>query len=643
VKTSNITLNTAYQDLVAVMKECKDSSCTTFTSTAPACSVDSFSVRPQSVTATTATINAAASGSPAVAAGNPFTITATVPGVGTQPSGYNGTLRIDTSGMTAGIDTATEGAAAWTPNLGVLVATPATAYSNTFPAATPDSPSAGQATSAGQFTYSEVGSFSLPAYSIYDGVMTSTDCPGAGNDANCDARRIATTWTAVDSVSTKGDCNDNSFSNTIDSTGRYGCNFGYGAAISSIGRFTPHHYLVGNPVITPRSDVSSCSSLTPFTYMSEPFGIAFSLEAVNASNGVTKNYQGNYVKFNSMGTLAPWTAASNNSTGTMGLAMSASNYIPPGGSVGCSVFFSSAGVTSYSCPSGTTPASTTNVSIGFPSSPSRVVMAQSPSSVPSMLWGSTATSLSTPQGNPGVGLFTANVELLRTSTGTSTNPIPTPDGPFYTLSVGIDPIDMDGNATIGTYSGTNASVGLNLVTNNGPLAPAPDRVSLGTTAEKFGMLKIQNAYGSSLVPLPVSLQMQYWNGTMFLTNAQTSTNTTYDSCTTISGSSVGLTFQGMSACSTYLPVTTTINNGTAIMMLSAPKQVGTVTMTDLVNSTNGSACVGSNTGGPATGINAPYLQGNWSNPANYGANPTGKASFGVFSGSPAVIYTRESY
>lgn len=622
VKTSPITLNTAYSDLVAVMKECTSSACTSFTSTPAACSVDSFSVRPTTVSVTSSVTNATASGSPAVAAGNPFTLTATVTGVSGQPSGYNGTLRINSSGLTANIDSASE-ASPWTPTRGALAA-----YSNStasFPAATPDSPAVGQAASSGQFTYSEVGSFSLPAYAVYDGVTTSVDCPGG--DALCDPMRKALTWTAVDSISTKGDCNANSFSNTIDSSGKYGCNFGYGSAISNIGRFTPHHYLLAASSITPRSDISCTSTLTPFSYMSEPFGISFSLEAVNASGGITQNYQGNYVKFNSMSSTAPWTAATPGTTGTMGLAMAASNYTPVGGSSACSVFFSAAGLTSYSCPSGPPPASTTNAG------GSRVAVSTTPA-LPTMLWGSSGSPGA--QGTPGIGLFTANVELLRTSAG--------PDGPFNTLGVGIDAVDTDSIATAGTTSAT----GFNLVTNNGPLSPTPDRVSLGNTATKFGRLKIQNAYGSALVPLPVPVQVQYWNGSTFLTNAQTATNTTYDSCTPISGASMQLTFQGnLAACNTYVPTTTTVNNGSALVVLPAPSghQTGTMTMTDLLAApSSGVACNGSNTSSAATYVNAPYLQGNWgSNPGNYNVNPNARATFGIYSGSPAVIYTRESY
>ncbi|MBV8634784.1 MAG: hypothetical protein JO002_09870, partial [Burkholderiaceae bacterium] len=108
---------------------------------------------------------------------------------------------------------------------------------------------------------------------------------------------------------------------------------------------------------------------------------------------------------------------------------------------------------------------------------------------------------------------------------------------------------------------------------------------------------------------------------------------------------VGLTFQGnLSACNTYLPTTTTISNGKALMVLPAPHQTGSMTMTDLLTTpSSGTSCSGSTTPGTASGINAPYLQWNGGSGSNYNINPSGRVTFGVYSGNPAVIYTRESY
>jgi MSHA biogenesis protein MshQ len=189
-----------------------------------------------------------------------------------------------------------------------------------------------------------------------------------------------------------------------------------------------------------------------------------------------------------------------------------------------------------------------------------------------------------------------------------------------------------------------------LATNTSQTAPTADRVPFSnTTAVKFGMLKIQSAYGSAAVSLPIPVQVMYWNGSTFLLNANPTggTNYTYDSCTTVSGSSISDTFTGsLSACSTYVPATTSITNGQGIMLLPAPKAAGSMTMTDLLTTTSssGTSCSGSTTPGTASGINGSYLQGNGgASNTNFTINPSGRATFGVYSGNPAVIYTRESY
>ncbi len=637
--TSAFTLNTAYPDLVAVMKECTSSACTSFTSTAPACSADSFSVRPTGVTSVVSNAtNANATGSPVFAAGSGgFTLTAVTAGVTGQPSGYTGLLRVNNAAVQGVLDAGES--SPWTPTAGAVAASPAN-QNITFPAATSGT---GSASSNGTFTYGEVGAFLLPGYSptdstnyktvrgVYDGVTSATDCPsGSVSVGQCDTLRL-TTWTGVDSVSTKNDCNIDSYSNTIDANGKYGCNFGNIVNTATIGRFSPDHYvLAASPAaaITPRSDMSSAcevalktsdASFVPFSYMSEPFDIKFTLDAVNASGGITRNYQGNYVKFSSMNTVAPWTATTPGSTGTMGLAMAATNATQPGytnSATTCSVFFSSTGVTSYSCPS------VTILPVANGGVP-RVVALTTPT-VPSMSW-----SIGT--GNGGVGSFEANVSLMRLTAG--------PDGPFNTLGVGILPTDTDSITT----------TGLNLVTNNGPASPSVDRVSLGTTAVKFGMLKLLNSFGSAASSLPIQAQMLYWNGAAFAVNSKSTgvvPNLSYDSCTAINGSNIGMTFQGnIAACNTYVPTTTTISNGQANLILPAPGQSGSITMTDLAStsSPSGTACSGSTTRSTATGINATYLQGNWNGSSTYTVNPSALATFGVYSGVPQVIYIRESY
>jgi hypothetical protein len=50
-----------------------------------------------------------------------------------------------------------------------------------------------------------------------------------------------------------------------------------------------------------------------------------------------------------------------------------------------------------------------------------------------------------------------------------------------------------------------------------------------STEARFGRLRLGNATGSELLDLPLAIDLQYWSGNGFATNAA-------DSCTTQSGS-----------------------------------------------------------------------------------------------------------
>lgn len=278
-QSGNFTLNTAYKNLVAIIS---DGSVT-------ACSTDAFSVRPTgiaSVVSANAT-NTTTGGTPTFKAGNtPFSLTATVNGVAGNANGYTGVLKINNNTVVA-----------------VSPATVAGAVTGTFPAAVSATP---MATATGNaFTYSEVGAFQLPGYdpagnttsyrAVYDGVATAQECTAAGlTTAQCNTL-LAATWTGVDSISTKGDCLLDSYANTKDASGKYGCNFGNVATAGAFGRFVPDHFVVTGATLQNRSELS-CASSPSFTYMDEPMLLSMTLTAQNASNATTVNYAGALAK-----------------------------------------------------------------------------------------------------------------------------------------------------------------------------------------------------------------------------------------------------------------------------------------------------------------------------------------------------------
>ena len=274
-QSAGFTVNSAYQKLVAVISD----------GTTTGCSTDAFSVRPQSVASVTSS-NATyttTTGTPILAAGSGnFSLTATTAGVAGNPSNYTGVLKFNkTLVATVALPSAVTGT-----------------LTGTFPAATSATPSSTATGTA--FTYSEVGGFTMPVNSVYDGVVTAVDCAGM-TTAQCDTLK-ASTWTGVDGISTKGDCNADSFSNAKDASGKYGCNFGNPAAAGPFGRFVPDHfdtvvqYDTVSKIFMPCPAGLTCPASgdlangNGFVYSGQPF--TTQVTARNAAGAPTLNYNG---------------------------------------------------------------------------------------------------------------------------------------------------------------------------------------------------------------------------------------------------------------------------------------------------------------------------------------------------------------
>jgi MSHA biogenesis protein MshQ len=316
--SADFTLNSSYKNLISVIKECTTAACTAFTATAPACSVDSFSVRPTSIATLVSSnaTNATSSGNPIFKAGSGnFTLTATTTGVAGSPSGYTGVLKINNTAVQA------IGAAG---NVAGKIAP------TTFPAATS---ATGSSTASGTtFTYSEVGAFRLAGYvpgtagqdtlprGVYDGVDTASECTAPGlTGPLCDALRTAS-WTGVDSISTKSDCILDSYSN-VKVGGKYGCSFGNVASTATIGRFVPDHFdtFVTGGTACPTALTCPCAigAICPPT-VSNGFvysGQAFTTNVIarNAAGATTTNYD-SARGYSKAATLSAWDATGSTTT-----------------------------------------------------------------------------------------------------------------------------------------------------------------------------------------------------------------------------------------------------------------------------------------------------------------------------------------
>lgn len=179
----------------------------------------------------------------------------------------------------------------------------------------------------------------------------------------------------------------------------------------------------------------------------------------------------------------------------------------------------------------------------------------------------------------------------------------TPDGAYDQFNLNFSVADPD---SIG-FSGSSVSA---------------------NTKIRYGRLKMQNAYGSELLSLPVALEAQYWNGSSYSRNQQ-------DSCTVVAASSIAMVFdahKNLSACETQLSLISTLSNGKTTINLSKPGagNNGSVDLSINLNAASGSTC-NSATASSANSAALPW----------FGVNPTSRATFGIY--KTPVIYMRENF
>ncbi len=167
-------------------------------------------------------------------------------------------------------------------------------------------------------------------------------------------------------------------------------------------------------------------------------------------------------------------------------------------------------------------------------------------------------------------------------------------------------------------------------TDSDGVTTAATAVAPGTPL-RYGRLNLQNAHGSELLPLSVSLTAQYWNGAAFVLN-------TDDSCTAISAptSGSGLTF--------YPEVA----SGAQGNHLSSAETTATVSATGKLVSGDAqlkfSAPGSGNDGYFDLNIVAPdWLKFDWNAATAGDESPSGRVTFGIYKGNDSQIYLREVY
>lgn len=189
----------------------------------------------------------------------------------------------------------------------------------------------------------------------------------------------------------------------------------------------------------------------------------------------------------------------------------------------------------------------------------------------------------------------------------------TPVAPFDAdIALSVDVIDLDGAA----YTGNPARFGEATAGNGIPFDAGKQM--------RWGRLAFENAHGSEVVPLQVPLRAEYWLGAgYFGTNVA-------DVCTTLAIGNLQTTPTPGSLVSTPSFANVPLASGDAGLSLSAPGagNAGTIDLEqDLSNA----------------GDDLGWLQFDWEQDGGHDENPTGRATFGVFSGDGSVIFHREIY
>ena len=212
-----------------------------------------------------------------------------------------------------------------------------------------------------------------------------------------------------------------------------------------------------------------------------------------------------------------------------------------------------------------------------------------------------------------------------------------PDGDFPSFSVYAAPSYTEGSGT-------------------GAITVSALSTLMGSTAMRFGIVWLGNAYGVDDASLAVPYQFQYWNGTAFVTNTddQCSASALLTASIGLSNyqpsSALNATNLGHSHLTGVNPSSTSGGSGT--ITLTAPTPNGTTHYSGSVDLVIDLGTT-TTTNSPApdyltnlTGANLSYLRGNWYNTYPWTSDPVCRATFGIYNNNrtgPGPVYLRENY
>lgn len=228
---------------------------------------------------------------------------------------------------------------------------------------------------------------------------------------------------------------------------------------------------------------------------------------------------------------------------------------------------------------------------------------------------------------------------------------------------GIAVTPSSASGTVASFIGGTATLNPAFTFNTKLSAPASSRVRAtdtdsvssaggteGTVQLRSGRVRMVNGYGSPRLALPMLLDLQYWNGSTFVTN-------TADVCSSFVAGNFNLVNYIGGVTATNLPIAriTSVtslapaNPGKWSVTLSPPAPQITVSgAADLFLNLGATGAnvtcptaTPANVLGVSTSAGLPYLATNSCGVSGYDRNPFARATFGIYK-SP-LVYMRENY
>jgi MSHA biogenesis protein MshQ len=222
-------------------------------------------------------------------------------------------------------------------------------------------------------------------------------------------------------------------------------------------------------------------------------------------------------------------------------------------------------------------------------------------------------------------------------------------GSFATTAIAASTFTAGVSSTSPTYTFTNKATvpatiklratDVDSVSSSTGIDGTAATATEGSSAIRSGRIRLQNAYGSELLALPVPATIEVYNSSGWVVGT--------DTCTALTASNFALSFpvdtkNSLAACETALAITGV--NPSPNLRLSAPGtgNGGWVNLTlNLGNSAVGQKCTAvGGAGGAETPVSLDWLKFDWTGSGSP-TNPTARATFGVYK-SP-LIYRRENY